>query len=283
MILLTKGKIIPLTILIGLISLIFVPAVSATSPVSPHVMVYSTYDSSSEYLYVPVNSTGQYAYPDWHIFLYGSGSFRFSVNGSNVETGVSTGEFNFSYDWTLTSGEFANATLVFGGVSYSFSTIITGPLSNRVISSVSVESSYPGQDQFLTVAPGTSGALMYPHWIVTMQSSQNVSYSVYLNGQELLSGYVYGSRTVDFNVSGSSATVTIGLGDQVYKFSNEIIATVPIQKYYGPKPPSLAYTVAEYEYGIARAFVASLFSIIIALFTSRKYLIEKVRREVIRI
>ncbi len=272
-----------MTILIGLISLIFVPAVSATSPVSPHVMVYSTYDSSSEYLYVPVNSTGQYAYPDWHIFLYGSGSFRFSVNGSNVETGVSTGEFNFSYDWTLTSGEFANATLVFGGVSYSFSTIITGPLSNRVISSVSVESSYPGQDQFLTVAPGTSGALMYPHWIVTMQSSQNVSYSVYLNGQELLSGYVYGSRTVDFNVSGSSATVTIGLGDQVYKFSNEIIATVPIQKYYGPKPPSLAYTVAEYEYGIARAFVASLFSIIIALFTSRKYLIEKVRREVIRI
>ena len=63
---------------------------------------------------------------------------------------------------------------------------------------------------------------MYPHWIVTMQSSQNVSYSLYVNGQELMSGYVYGSKTVEFNVSGSSASVTIGLGSQVYKFPKEI-------------------------------------------------------------
>ena len=88
---------------------------------------------------------------------------------------------------------------------------------------------------------------------------------------------------MDFNVSGSSATVTIGLGNKIFKYSNEIIATVPIQKYYGPKPPPLQYTLSEYEYGIARAFVASAFAIIIALFTARKYLLEKERREVIRI
>ena len=88
---------------------------------------------------------------------------------------------------------------------------------------------------------------------------------------------------MDFNVSGSSATVTIGLGNKIFKYSNEIIATVPIQKYYGPKPPPLQYTLSEYEYGIARAFVASAFAIIIALFTARKYLLEKERWEVIRI
>ena len=124
---------------------------------------------------------------------------------------------------------------------------------------------------------------MYPHWIVTMQSTTNESYSVYLNGKELMFGYVYGSKTVDFNVSGSSATVTIGLGNQVYKYPNELVAKIPIQKCYGPKPPPLQYTLSEYEFGIARAFVASAFAIIIALFTARKYLLEKERREVVRI
>ena len=269
--------------IMGLLALVMMPVAYASSPASPNVEVYSTYDNSSEYLYVPVNSSGIQVYPDWHVYLYGSGKFDFFVNGISVESGDSVGAFNFTYVWNLPGGSYANATLIFQGTSYSFADIITGPLSNRVIQSVSVSSSYAGQDQFLTVAPGTSGALMYPHWIVTMQSSQNVSYSVYVNGQDLMSGYVYGSRTVDFNISGSSATVIIGLGSHVYKFSNEIIATVPIQKYYGPKPPALQYTLAQYEYGIARAFVASAFAILIALLTARKYLLEKERREVIRI
>jgi len=269
-------------LIIGLLGLISMPSAYASVP-SPHVTVYSTYGSSNQELYVPVNTSGTEAYPDWHVYLYGAGSFDFSVNGSTVESGVSLGAFNFTYIWVLPGGADANATLVFSGITYTFSTVITGPLSNRVIQSVTVSSSYAGQDQYLTVAPGTSGALMYPHWTVSMQSTQNVSYSIYLNGQNLMSGYVYGSKTVDFNVSGSSATVTIGLGKQVYKFPNELIATIPIQKYYGPKPPALQYTLSEYEYGIARAFVASAFAIIIALFTARKYLLEKERREVVRI
>jgi len=268
---------------VALLGLVFAPVVAASPAPSSHVIVYSTDGSGNELLYVPVNSSGITVYPDWHVYLYGSGSFDFSANGSTVESGVSLGAFNFSYTWNLPGGAFANATLVFAGTTYSFSTIITGPLSNRVIQSVTVSSSYPGQDQYLTVAPGVSGALMYPDWQVTMQSTQNVSYSIYLNGQELQSGYVYGSKTVDFNVSGTSATVTIGLGKQVYKFPNELIATIPIQKYYGPQPPALQYTLSQYEYGIARAFVASAFAIIIALFTSRKYLLEREKREVVRI
>ena len=270
-------------ILIIILGLLTMPAAYASTPPSPHVTIYSTYKSSNQDLYIPVNSTGIQVYPDWHVYLYGQGSFDFSINGSTVESGVSLGAFNFTYIWNLPGRAYANATLTFQGVSYRFSDIITGPLSNRVIQSVTVSSSYSGQDQFLTVQPGVSGALMYPHWIVTMQSTTNESYSVYLNGQELMSGYVYGSKTVDFNVSGSSATVTIGLGNQVYKYPNELVATIPIQKYYGPKPPPLQYTLSEYEFGIARAFVASAFAIIIALFTARKYLLEKERREVIRI
>jgi hypothetical protein len=270
-------------VLITILGLLTMPAAYASAPPSPHVTVYSTYGSSNQDLYVPVNSSGIQVYPDWHVYLYGQGSFDFSINGSTVESGVSLGVFNFSYTWNLPGGAYANATLTFQGVSYRFSDIITGPLSNRVIQSVTVSSSYSGQDQFLTVSAGTSGALMYPHWIVSLKSTQNESYSIYVNGQEILSGYVYGSKTVDFNVSGSSASVIVGLGSKVYKYPKELIATIPIQKYYGPKPPALQYTLAEYEYGIARAFVASAFAILISLFTARKYLLEKERREAIRI
>ena len=267
----------------GIISLIAIPGAYASGVPSPHVIVYSTLNGGNQDLYVPVNSSGDQVYPDWHVYLYGSGHFAFLINGTTVESGDSLGAFNFTYTWNLPDGSFTNASLVFSGITYSFSDILSGVLSNRSIESVTVSSSYSGQDQYLTVASGTSGALMYPHWIVSMESTQNESYSVYVSGQEIQSGYVFGSKTVDFNVSGSSASVIIGLGSKVYKYPKELIATIPIQKYYGPKPPALQYTLSEYEYGIARAFVASAFAIIIALFTARKYLLEKERREVIRI
>jgi len=270
-------------VLMGIISAILIPGAYASGVPSPHVIVYSTLNGGNQDLYVPVNSSGDQVYPDWHIYLYGSGHFSFRINGSTVESGDSLGAFNFSYTWNLPAGSYANATLIFAGTAYTFSDILTGLLSNKSIESVTVSSSYPGQDQFLTVSSGTSGALMYPHWIVSLKSTQNESYSIYVNGQEILSGYVYGSKTVDFNVSGSSASVIVGLGSKVYKYPKELIATIPIQKYYGPKPPALQYTLAEYEYGIARAFVASAFAILISLFTARKYLLEKERREAIRI
>ena len=75
-----SGKIIPAMMIMGLLALVFAQGAYAAAPVSPHVMVYSTYDNSSEYLYVPVNSSGLLAYPDWHVFLYGSGKFDFLVN-----------------------------------------------------------------------------------------------------------------------------------------------------------------------------------------------------------
>ena len=255
----------------------------ATGSTSQHVSIYSTFSGKNEELYVPVNSSGILVYPDWHIWLYGSGSFTFSSNGTTIETGVSLGTFDFSYTFPGPSGSTANASLVFQGVTYTFSDTIIGPLSHHVIESVSVSSSYPGQDQFLTLSPGISGGLMYPHWVATLQSSENESYSILVNGQQIASGTVVGTKTVDFNVTGNVTSVSIGLGTHVYKYPDETIATVPIQKYYGPKPPTLQYTFAEYEYGIIKAFVASLFAILIALFTAKKYLIEKERREVLRI
>ena len=270
---------IAVMLLIPALAILPTSSAQASQP-SQHVLIYSTNGSSNEELYVPVNSTGLNVYPDWNIYLYGSGSFTFEVNGTVVETGVSLGSFNFSYVWNVPGGSNALASLIFGSTTYTFDDIITGPLSNRVIVNVQVSSSMPGQEQFLTVAPGTSGALMYPDWTVSMQSTANSSFTIYENSQEIISGSLYGSKTVNFNVSGSSVTVTVGIGSSVFKFPNELIASVPIQKYYGPKPAPLAYTVQEYEYGIARAFVASLFAILISILSVRKWVIEREKREV---
>ena len=255
------------------------PAVSSGST-SEHVSIYSTFSGKNEDLYVPVNSSGILVYPDWHIYLYGSGSFTFSSNGTTIETGVSLGAFDFSYTFSGPSGSTANATLVFQGVAYTFKDTIIGPLSHHVIESVTVSSTYPGQDQFLSVSSGISGALMYPHWIATLQSSQNETYSILVNGQQIASVTVVGTKTVDFNVTGNTTSVSIGLGTHVYRYPNEIISTIPIQKYYGPKPPTLQYTFAEYEYGIIKAFIASLFAVVIASFSVRKWIVEHEKREV---
>ena len=246
------------------------------------MIVYSSDAGSNEQLYVPPNSTGLDVYPDWHIYLYGQGSFTFSVNGTAVETGQAVSGYNFSYTFSGPDAK-QNVTLTFLGVTYSFSDVIIGLLSSQVVDRVSVSSSYPGQNQFLTVAPGTGGALMYPDWTIDLLSSSNQSYTVTLNGQAILSGHVSGSKTLEMNVSGSSATVIIVMGKSVYQFPHEVIAAIPIQKYYGPQPPPLQYTLSQYEYGIARAFVASSFAIIIALLTGRKYLIERERREVLKV
>ena len=62
------------------------PAASASNgSTSQHISIYSTFSGKNEELYVPVNSSGILVYPDWHIWLYGSGSFTFSSNGTTIE------------------------------------------------------------------------------------------------------------------------------------------------------------------------------------------------------
>ena len=207
----------------------------AVTHTSSRVLIYSNYPGSPQYeIYVPLNSSGFAVYPIWHIFLYGNGAFTLLVDGTQVESGFSTGAYNLSYTFT---GRYANATLIFNG-KYTFHDSISAELTDHNIQSVQVYSSYPGQAQFLTVQDGVSGALMYTYWTAILQSTQNVTYSVYLGGQSLVSGSFVGTKIINFNVTGSSATVTIGVGKEIYKYPSESISSVPIQKYYAPKPPS---------------------------------------------
>ena len=121
---------------------------------------------------------------------------------------------------------------------------------------------------------------MFPTWTVAFHSTQRLNYSIYVKGKLVESGSVIGNKNVSFNVSGSSVSVQVILGTKTYSYPNELISSVPIEKYYGPKPPAALYTLTQYEYGIARAFVASLFTVLVLLLSERKIIIEREKREV---
>lgn len=266
-----------------MISIFTVPFVHAAVPgTSSHVFVTSTLSGEKQILFVPANSTGSQAYPDWNITIIGSGSFSIAKGNLTIESGYSSGVDNIPLSFP--QGSIVSIYVTFLGTTYSFADVsITGPLTNLVTQYVTVSSSYPGQNQFLTVLPGQSGVLMYPDWNLSLYSSVPSAYSIYVGTQMFRNGTFTGQKYVTMNVSGSPASITVAIGSKTFRFQNEIIATVPLHKYYGPTPPPLIYTTAQYEEGIAKAFVASLFAIFVSLLTVRKYVIEREKREVLNI
>lgn len=254
-----------------------VTQLSATSHVSQHVQIYSTCQAGNQYLFVPLNSSGVSVFPIWQIYLYGNGNFELYVNNSVAEGGTVVNSIHTTFDWPNVN--ITKARLYFEGVNYTFDDLISGQLNDQVIQAVSVTSILKGQNQILAGESNVSGDLMYPTWTVTFHSTQRLNYSIYLKGKEIQSGYVLGNKNVTFNVTGSTVTVQVILGSKTYSYPNELISSVPIQKYYGPKPPAAVYTYSEYEIGIAKGFVAAIFGVAVAMFSARKYVLEKEKRE----
>lgn len=256
---------------------------STASHLSPHVQVYSSCVAGNQYLFVPLNSSGISVFTYWQIYLFGAGDFKLTINNSVAESGVSVNSIHITYTWNEAKGNRTSAVLQFNGVNYTFNDILSGPLNDQVIQSVSVTSRLKGQNQILAGESNVSGDLMYPTWTVSFHSTQKLNYSIYLKGKLIDSGYVLGNRNVTFNVTGSTVTVQVVLGSKTYSYPNELISSVPIQKYYGPKPPPLAYTYSDIEYALARGFVSAIFGVLIALLVGRKYALEREKRSVVRI
>lgn len=253
---------------------------SSSPNISAHVQVYSSCEEGSQYLFVPLNSSGISVFPYWHIYLYGRGTFSFTVNDSIVEAGVAVNNTHFSFFWNESAGSSISALLNFDGTIYSFHDVISGPLNDQVINSVSLYSTLAGQNQILSVLPNQSGDIMYPTWTAEFHSSQRLNFSIYVQGKAIDSGYVLGSKRVIFNVSGSMVSVQIILGNKSYKYPNEFISSIPIEKYFGPKPPALQYTLGQYETGIAKGFIAGIMGLFVSLLVVRKIVVEKKKREV---
>lgn len=148
------------------------------------------------------------------------------------------------------------------------------------VSTISVYTTYPGQNQYLALPLNVSGVIIYPHWVVTLISSANQSYSIYVSGLEITQGASIGVKSVDFNVVGDVVNVSIGFGGVSYHYNHEFLSNVPLSTYYSspPAPPvATALQVTFDELAIAFAFVLSLAG---AMFTARKTVVEKKKRQI---
>ncbi len=243
---------------------------------TPQVQVYTALNGSNEYLFLPVNSSGLNAYPDWYVSIFPSESYSIFVNGNKTTTGIGP---------ICLTENFANLSKVtmliqVGSVSFTFTneTIVgVQPVVN--IQGVLVISTFPGQDQQLSILPGQSGKLMYPDWNITMKSGTNVSYGIFIGAQEVYSGHVLGEKSVSLNVSKSPATVTVGLGSKTYTFSNELIATVPLKQYYSPPKAPLVATAFDIIFAVGVGVSVLAIWFVVAGITFRPWIMDRMKRK----
>ena len=155
--------------------------------------------------------------------------------------------------------------------------------SQSNISYVFLSSSLPGQSQFLTVSDNVSGALLYPDLAFKLISSAPSPYSIYSNGKIVSSGNVSGEKSVSYIIPNGTSKVSLSvqMGNHVWNYPNELVSSLPVSKYYGPRPPAALYTSFQYETALVKGFVATVFAVAIAMFSGRRYILEKEKREAI--
>ena len=249
---------------------------AASSPVSPHIIITSHINNEKQFLYLPENSTDLEMYPLWNISILTSQSFTISINGKQVSSG--SGPISISENMSLYKTVDVNITL--GSTVYHYSDIsIIGIPPQIAFYQVSVESSFPGQTEYLAVKPGYSGELTYPDWNISMFASSNTSYKIYENGLVVASGTVLGKQSYDLNITGNTTSVIVVLGTHIYDYKGELVAHVPISQYYKPKPPALVATALDVALSFARGIIIVFLSLISGIFLARKYIMIRKNNE----
>ena len=160
---------------------------------------------------------------------------------------------------------------------------ITQTAQNSSIAYVFISSSLPGQSQYLSVPSNTSGALLYPDLSIKIISTANSTYVVYVSGKIISSGKVSGIKEISYVIPNGTSriSISVSVGKNDWNYPNELVSSLPVSKYYGPRPPALQYTYLQIQIAIAKGFVAAIFGIAIAMFTARKFILEKEKREAI--
>lgn len=272
-----QRALISITLVISFLSLSLVPASSAGGiPHTPQVQVYTSLNNTKQYLFMPLNSTGLNAYPEWHISIFSAQNYELYVNGNLTESGIGP--------ITLLEGfyQYNNLTVQVkvGNTLYTFTDeVIIGSQPTVNVQSVSAISSYRGQNQQLTAIPGESGQLMYSNWTITLKSGSNETYVIYEGKNKVDSGYVLGTTQIFLNISKGPVTVTVGLGSRTYVFSNELIATVPLKQYYSPPKPPLVATALDIVYAIGIGVVVFAIWIVVAGTTFRPWIMDRMKRK----
>jgi hypothetical protein len=244
-------------LIVGIVALVMaVPLSNAEAPNSQPFYIVSGNGDNTAYLSVPLNSSNVNVFTNWDIYFVQSGSYSMSYNGSVIRSGYVDSGAVLNQSFPSQIGSVFNVSLSFQGNAYYFHDIAQNSLSFINSQSVSVSTSYPGENQFLTVSDGQEGVLLYPNWEITLRTNFKENYTISLNGGTVKSGELDGITTIPITVNGTTATVMVALGGKVYNYEHEFIANIPLQKYYGPKGPQNTATFDDIIFGLLKGAIA---------------------------
>ena len=249
----------PFFLVIGIVALfiMIVPLSTAAQALNnqPFFIVSGNGDNSA-FLSVPLNSSNVNVFTNWEICFIQSGPYSMSYNGTVIKSGYADSGTVINQSFPASIGATFNVSIAFQGHNYHFNEIAQDSLSFINSQSVSVSSSYPGENQFLTASNGQEGVLLYPNWEITLRTDFKENYTITLNGGIVKSGEIDGITSIPLSVNGTTATVMVSLGGKVYTYRNEFIANIPLQKYYGPKGPQNTATFDDIIFGLLKGAIA---------------------------
>ena len=249
----------PFFLVIGIVALfiMIVPLSTAAQALNnqPFFIVSGNGDNSA-FLSVPLNSSNVNVFTNWEIYFIQSGQYSVSYNGSVIKSGYADSGTEINQSFPANIGAVFNVSITFQGHNYHFNDIAQDSLSFINSQSVSVSTSYPGENQFLTASNGQEGVLLYPNWEITLRTDFKENYTITLNGGIVKSGEIDGITSIPLSVNGTTATVMVSLGGKVYTYRNEFIANIPLQKYYGPKGPQNTATFDDIIFGLLKGAIA---------------------------
>lgn len=248
----------PFFLVIGIVALfvMIVPLSNAQALNSQPFFIVSGNGDNNSFLSVPLNSSNVNVFTNWEIYFVQSGPYSMSYNGSVIESGYVDSGTIINQSFPASIGSAFNVSITFQGHAYYFNDIAQNTISFINSQSVSVSTSYPGENQFLTVSNGQEGVLLYPNWEITLKTDFKENYTITLNGGIVKSGAVDGTTSIPLSVNGTTATVMVSLGGKVYTYRNEFIANIPLQKYYGPKGPQNTATFDDIIFGLFKGAIS---------------------------
>ncbi len=274
-------KVAAALLVLAISALAILPIASAQSiPYSHNVYAFSSQQGSKQSLFLEGNQSNMEMFRNWSIVIEGHGNYEIVENGTILAKGYSSSSMVIPEEFNVSK---VSVSVFLNGVKYSLDNItIINFLSSKAVISVSVSSYMPHQSQFLTVQPGQSHALMYQAWVAYFTTTKNESYVITDNGQNVTSGYVQGSKSIYFNVSKGGASVIIQIGGRTFSYPQELIATVPLQQYYGHAAPKAQFTLSQYiDFGIHVLTDASI-GLLFAILTVGAWVISRKNRRVMQ-
>lgn len=268
-------------IVLALVAISVIPVSHAQNiQSSPSVYAFSTHNGSKQSLFLKGNQSGMEMFRNWTIVISGQGNYEVVRNGTILAKGYSASSMEIH---EIFNTSMISLSVYLNGIRYGFTNIsIVDFLSSTSVITVSVSSYMPHQSQFLTVQPGQEHALMYQDWVAYFTTTRNETYVISDNGKNITSGYVEGSKQVDFNVSKGGASVVITIGGRTYSYPQELIDTVPLQQYYGHAAPKAQYTLSQYlDFGIHLLTDASI-ALLFAILSVGSWVISRKNRRVMQ-